>query len=232
MKLIGRHLTSGLFYARSLRLIPSLMGTILPFFWQLVNLYGLVPAVFIIFCVLQMLAVSFAAIMYPFLFFFQLSFIKIYYLAVMFMVISFISWLLMNISVNCRAGFKLIKLQFSTWTALALLSILLGRRLLPVPVSSRTIFWDLHLKPHLAGQLKNKSREEIVTAIRYDYQRAKNLMADAIFFGCSPGSFKKLLIAAGLQESQFTMVKTIIPSKHAKIFGLKRPFYFYVISIR
>jgi hypothetical protein len=137
------------------------------------------------------------------------------------MVIAFFSWLLMNISINRRAGFKLIKLQFSTWTALALISILLGRRLLSVPVSSRTMFWDLHLKPHLAGQLKSKSREEIITAIRYDYQRAKKLMVDAIFFGCSPGSFKKLLIAAGLQESQFIMVKTIIPLEHAKIFGLK-----------
>ncbi|MGI5912985.1 MAG: hypothetical protein ACOX6E_10510 [Syntrophomonadaceae bacterium] len=82
MKLIGRHLPNGLFYARSLRLIPSIMGTIIPFFWQLVNLYGFAPAVFIIFCVLQMLTVSFAAIMYPLLFF-QLSFIKVYYLAVL-----------------------------------------------------------------------------------------------------------------------------------------------------
>lgn len=207
------------------------MATIVPLFWQLINLYGTAPTVFMIFCGLQMLTVGFAAIMYPLLFF-QLSFIKVYYLAVLFMVIAFFSWLLMNISINRRAGFKLIKLQFSTWTAFALLSILLGRRLLSIQVSSQTIFWDLHLKPNLAGQLRNKSRQEIISAICHDYQRAKSLMPDAILFGCSPGSFKNLLKAAGLQESQFLMMKTIIPAEHAKIFGLKRPFYFYVISIR
>jgi hypothetical protein len=124
----------------------------------------------------------------------------------------------------------LIKLQFSTRTALFLLGLLLGHRFISLPVSSQTLYWDLHLKPHLAGQLKTRNREEIIAAIRHDYQQAQNLMADAVFFGCSPGSFKGLLIAAGIQESQFLMMETVIPSEHARIFGLKRPFYFYVIA--
>jgi len=56
-------------------------------------------------------------------------------------------------------------------------------------------------------------------------------MGDAIFFGCSPGSFKELLIAAGLKESQFVIMETIIPVDHSSIFGLKRPFYFHVILV-
>ncbi len=231
MKLILRHLTSGLIYTRSFRLIPALVGTITPFSWQLVNLYGTLPAVVLIFGVFQMLIVGLAAIIYPFLFF-KLTFIETYCLAAVFMVVAVISWQVINICANRRAGFKLIKLQFSTRTALLLLGLLLGHRLIPLPVPPRMMFWDLHLKPHLAGQLKSKDKEEIIDAIRYDYQQALNLMDDAIFFGCSPGSFKELLIAAGLEESQFVITETIIPVEHSRIFGLKRPFYFYVIFIR
>ncbi len=232
MKLIWRHLTIGLFYSHSFRLIPALVGTIIPFFWQLVNFYGTLPAVILIFCIFQMLIVGIAAIIYPFLFFFKFSFIQVYGLAVIFMIVAIISWQLINISINRRAGFKLFKLQFSTRLALLLMGLLLGNRLLTLPISPRTMFWDLHLKPHLVGQLKSESREEIVAAIRYDYQQALDLLDDAIFFGCSPGSFKKLLIAAGLKESQFIIMETIIPIEHAKVFGLKRPFYFYVIFVR
>jgi len=230
MKLILRHLTSGLIYARSFRLIPALVGTIIPFFWQLVNLYGTLPAVVLIIGVFQILIIGLAAIIYPFLFF-KLSFIEVYCLAAVFMVVAIISWEIINICANRRAGFKLIKLQFSTRTALLLLGLLLSHRLIPLPVSPRTMFWDLHLKPRLAGQLKSKSRDEIIAAIRYDYQQALNLMGDAIFFGCSPGSFKELLIAAGLKESQFVIMETIIPVEHSSIFGLKQPFYLYLILV-
>lgn len=230
MKLIFRHLTSGLIYARSFRLIPALVGTIIPFFWQLVNLYGTLPAVVLIIGIFQILIVGLAAIIYPFLFF-KLSFIEVYCLAAGLMVVAVISWQVINICTNRRANFKLIKPQFSTRTALLLLGLLLSHRLIPLPVSPRTVFWDLHLKPHLAGQLKTKDKEEIIDAISHDYQQALNLMDDAIFFGCSPGSFKELLIAAGLQQSQFVITETIIPVEHSRIFGLKRPFFFYVIFI-
>lgn len=230
MRLIGRHLTRGLIYACSFRMIPSLVGTIIPFFWQLVNLYGVIPALLIILGVFQLLIVGMAAVIYPCLLF-QISFIKVYCLAMGLMAAAVISWLFINFSINHRAGFKLIKLGFSTRTALLLLGLLLGHRLVPLPVSSPTVFWDLHLKPHLAGQLKSKSREEIIAHIQHDFQQAQKLMGNAVFFGCSPGSFKGLLLDAGFQESQFFMMETIIPSKHARVFGLERPFYFYVISV-
>ncbi len=230
MKLILRHLTSGLIYACSFRLIPALVGTIVPFFWQLVNLYGTLPAVVLIIGVFQILITGLAAIIYPFLFF-KLTFIEVYCLAAVFMVVAIISWQVINIYANRRAGFKLVKLQFSTRTALLLLGLLLSHRLIPLPVTPKTMFWDLHIKPHLAGQLKSKDREEIIAAIRYDYQQALNLMGDAIFFGCSPGSFKELLIAAGLKESQFVIMETIIPVEPSSIFGLKQPFYLYLIFI-
>ena len=230
MKLVLRHLISGLIYARSLRIFPSLIGTIIPFFWQLVNLYGTLPAVLITLAILQIITVSLAAIIYPFLLF-RLSFLAVYCLAVLVMAIAFISWVFINVYINHRAKFKLIKLQFSTRTALILLSLLLSNRVLSIPLSSRTTFWDIHLKPNLAGQLQTKSREEIIAAIRHDYQQAQNFMPDAVFFGCSPGSFKKLLVAAGLQESQFSVLETILPQGHARVFGLSLPFRFYVIFI-
>jgi hypothetical protein len=231
MKLVGRHLTVGLVYACSLRILPSLVGTIIPFFWQLVNLYGTLPALLIILGIFHILIVSLAAIVYPFLLLLELSFLTAYCLAALVMVLAFLSWVVINISINYRAGFKLIKLQFSTRTALLLLGLLLGHRFLPLPVSPKTTFWDIHIKPHLAGQLHTKSREEIIAAIRHDYQKVQNILPDAIFFGCSPGSFKNLLVAAGVQESQFSILETIIPPEHARVFGLNRPFYFYVISV-
>lgn len=230
MKLVGRHLTVGLIYARSLWLLPSLAGAIIPFFWQLVNLYGTLPAVVIILGIFQLLIVSLAAVMYPFSFILKQSVITAYCLAALVVVLAFISWVVVNVFINHRAGFKLVKLQFSTRTALLLLGLLLGNRWLSLPASPKTTFWDLHLKPHLAGQLQTKSREYIVAAIYHDYQKAQKLIPEAIFFGCSPGSFKKLWLEAGLKEEQLIIMETIIPQEHARVFGVNRPFYFYVIS--
>ena len=122
MKLVLRHLTSGLIYARSLRILPSLIGTIIPFFWQMVNLYGTLPAVLITLAILQIITVSLTAIIYPFLYL-RLSFLTVYCLAVLITAIAFISWVFINVYRNHRAKFKLIKLQFSTRTALILLSL-------------------------------------------------------------------------------------------------------------
>jgi glucan phosphoethanolaminetransferase (alkaline phosphatase superfamily) len=140
MKLIGRHLTRGLIYLDFFRLIPALVGTITPFFWQLVNLYGTLPAVLIIFGAFQLIVVSLAAVIYPCLLF-KVSFMKVYGLAVLLMAAAVLSWLFINVSINRRAGFKLFKLQFSTRTALLLLGLMLGNRLVSLPVSPRTLFW-------------------------------------------------------------------------------------------
>lgn len=230
MKLMGRHLTVGLIYDRSLWLFPALIGTIIPFSWQLVNLYGTLPAILIILGIFQLLIVSLAAVLYPFLLLFQLSFITAYYLAALVVALAFVSWMSVNTVINCRAGFKLIKLQFSTRTALMLMGLLLSNCCMSLPVSSQTTFWDIHLKPHLAGRLQTKSWEEIIAAIRHDYQQVQNLLPHAVLFGCSPGSFKKLWLEAGLKEEQLIIMETIIPQEHARVFGVNRPFYFYVIS--
>lgn len=230
MRLVVRHLTKGLIFRSSLRLVPSLAGTIMPFFWQLINLYGTLPAVIIILGVFQLLIVSMAALLYPVLFF-QLRFIQVYGLAALFMAAAVMTWLFMNRSVHQQADFQLVKLQFSTRTALLSVGLLLCHRLAPLPVSPGTTFWDVHLKPKLAGNLRTISHRELVAAVRHDYQQAQASLPNAILFGCSPGSFKHILRAAGLQESQFHIMDTIIPSRHAEIFGLKRPFYFYIISL-
>ena len=230
MGVIKRHLSSGLFYIRSFKLIPASAGTIIPFFWQLVNLYGTLPAIILIIGVWQLIAAALCAIMYPLLFG-RLTLGKIYCLALFFMAVAIISWLMINIITNRRAGFKMIKLQYSSRTALTLLGLLLGQRCLALPVTARTVYWDLHLQPQLAGQLQKQAKEDIAAAIRYDYNRATQLLGEAVLFGCSPGSFKDLLLAAGLKESQFIMMDTIIPPEHAAIFGISRPFYFYVIMV-
>jgi len=97
-------------------------------------------------------------------------------------------------------------------------------------VSSQTTFWDIHLKPRLAGRLQTKSREEIIAAIHHDHQQVQNLLPHAVFFGCSPGSFKELWRAADLPENQLLTMETIIPQEHARVFRVNRPFYFYLIS--
>jgi hypothetical protein len=38
-------------------------------------------------------------------------------------------------------------------------------------------------------------------------------------------------VEAGLEEEQLLIMETIIPQEHASVFGLNRPFYFYVISV-
>lgn len=230
MRLITRHLTKGLIYARSLSLIPALAGTAVPLFWQLINLYGTLPAVLILLAMLQMTIAAISIVLYPFLFF-RLGFIQTYFLAALFMAAAVIAWLSINHSINRRAGFQLIKLQSSTRTSLSLLSLLLCHRFLPLPLSPGTTFWDLHLKPNLAGRLKTKRRQEIITAIRHDYRQAQGMLGNAILFGCSPGSFRNVLMAAGLEESQFYILDTVIPIKHAEIFGVRKPFYFYVICL-
>lgn len=230
MRLIGRHLSQGLFYTRSFRLIPAFAGTVMPIFWQLINLYGTLPGVILVLGVFQIAAVLLAGALYPLLFF-KLSFLQVYLLAVAIMVFAVVTWQVINIRVNRKAGFKLIKLQYATRSALFLLTWLLGDKFLDLPLTPEITYWDLHFKPHLAGQLQSKSREEMTAAIRSDYNLALKHFQDAIFFGVSPGSFKKLLLAAGLGETQFIMTKAIIPVKHARIFGLKRQFYLYVIFL-
>ncbi len=231
MRLILRHLTMGLFYRRTLVLFPSLVGTIIPIFWQLVNLYGTLPAVVLITGLFQALAVLLAAMLYPLLFF-LLGFLQLYCIALAVMVMALVSWQLINLRINRRAGFKLLKLQFSTRTALLILGLLLGHRLLPIKLTPQTVFWDLHFKPHWAGQLSRLNQDELIAALKHDFEQAVSLCPDAIFFGCSPGSFKKILVRAGLSKAQFIMSETIIPREHARVFGLKRSFYFYVISSR
>ena len=107
MKLIIRHLTRGLLYKNSFRMIPSLVGTIIPFFWQLVNLYGVLPAILIISGVFQLLIVSLAALIYPCLLF-KISFIYMYCLDALLMAADGLCWLFLSFSVYLRGGFRMV----------------------------------------------------------------------------------------------------------------------------
>jgi hypothetical protein len=230
MRLISRHLTTGLIYARVWKLLLVAPGTIISLFWQLINLYGTLPGVLLTLCSFQLLAGVLAVIIWSGSLF-TLSFQVAFLAGAGILVLMFIAWLLANIHLNRRARFELVNLHYSTRTALLLLGLLLCHRIPEVRVSPRTTFWDVHLKPTLAGNLHRIGKSRIVDGLASDYSRLWELLGtDVVVFGCSPGSFKGLLQKAGLSATQFTMIETVIPSSHARVFGLNQPFYFYIIT--
>lgn len=231
MRLIAKHLTYGLIYPYVMRLLPAFPGTIFSLFWQLVNLYGSLPAVILTAFIFQLAAVAIAAILVTGSLF-VLDFRVAFGIALAILALLVITWAVVSFSLNRRADFSLFRLHYSSSTALILLSILLGHRIPEIKVSPGTTIWEIHLKPSAAGNLDHRDRTTIAQAIGSDYRRAAELLGpDTIAFGCSPGSFARLLLQAGINESYFTTFATIIPTRHSRVFGNERPFYFYIIQI-
>ena len=124
------------------------------------------------------------------------------------LILTFIAWSSASIYFNRRARFELVNLHYSTRTALILLGLLLCHRIPEIRVSPRTTFWDVHLKPDLAGNLLRTGKHRIINGLASDYARMGEVLGtDVVVFGCSPGSFKSLLQKAGLSSSQFTMIR-------------------------
>lgn len=73
--------------------------------------------------------------------------------------------------------------------------------------------------------------ETITPTIAADYRRAREALGPGgVIFGCSPGSFARLMQEAGLDETRYTVWETVISPRHSRVFGRERPFYFYIIQ--
>ncbi|MGS0746128.1 hypothetical protein ACU70A_09340 [Syntrophomonas erecta subsp. sporosyntropha] len=231
MQVLKKHFSIGLIYKEVGRLFPALAGTLVSLFYQFINLYGLIPAALLMLFILGMIT-GLAALSLQLISLFNLSIVQSTWLACIGGVFSFLAWITINININRQAGLQIIKINYSSRTAFILLSLILSNQILPIRVEPGTQFWDLHFKPHLAGNLGTLRSDQLTAAIQADYLRLREILpANTILFGCTPGSLEKRLRAAGVKPSDFTMVKTIIPPEHAKIFGPRRSFFLYVFRL-
>lgn len=230
MHVIKNHLTIGLVYKDVWRLIPASVGTLVSLGYQLVNLYGFLPAIFIIVFMVGIIAALLSLSLYL-LSFFHLNFQLCALITAVIMATFLLIWLLVNLYINRRIKLRISKLSYSSRAALNILSLLLCNKIIPIKSAPRTQFWELHFKPHLAGKIQNLDAEELNAAIQTDYGLlAAELAPDSILFGCTPGCLEKHMQLAGIQNTQFQIEKTIIPPEHARVFGLKRSFFFHVLS--
>ncbi len=232
MRIVFNHLTIGLIYRDGARLIPAFAGTIISFFYQLINLYGSLPAGFLVVIFLAMVSTIFSYTLHLFsLFFIPLPICAIITLTIL--AASFIAWLFINIRINRTAKLKIFKLNYSSRLAFNGLAVLLCNQALTINISPETRFWDVHFKPGLAGNLKPYDPEILNKLIQEDFIQIQQVLGhDAALFGCTPGSIAKYLGHLPLDNYTFQVLKTLIPLEHAKIFGLVRDFYFHVINLQ
>ena len=230
MRVIKNHLTIGLVYKDVWRLIPASVGTLVSLGYQLVNLYGFLPAIIIIVFMVGIIAALLSLSLYL-LSFFHLNFQLCTLITAVIMATFLLIWLLVNLYINRRIKLRISKLSYSSRAALNILSLLLCNKIIPIKSAPRTQCWELHFKPHLAGKIQNLDAEALNAAIQADYGLlAAELAPDSILFGCTPGCLEKHMQLAGIQNTQFQIEKTIIPPEHARVFGLKRSFFFHVLS--
>ena len=230
MRLVIRHLTRGLIYRNSLRLLPAFPGTVFSLFWQLVNLYGALPALILTVVLFQSVAILVALlIMTATLFAADLRVAFTAGIAVI--VFLILTWIIATLNINYRLRLKLYHLHYSTRTALILLGVLLCHRLPELKLSPGMTFWEMHIKPAKAGNLADMKPNTITHTMAADYRRARELLGPGgVIFGCSPGSFARLMQEAGLDKARYTVWETVIPARHSRVFGRERPFYFYIIQ--
>ncbi len=232
MRVIFNHLTIGILYRDFWRIWPALIGTFVPFFYQLINLYGLMPALFLglIFLGTVMAVFSYA---FHLLSFFILPLLVCSIIVFSIIFLSFLTWLIINIVINRRANLKLFKLNYSSRPACILLSLFLCGEIISGPISPGVSFWDIHFRPTLAGKLQQYSLDEFNKILQDDYKKLQKVFnQDAVLFGITPGTLATPLESLGLNAYNLLIVKTIIKAKHAKIFGLTRDFFFHRIILK
>lgn len=230
MRLIISHLTRGLIYRSFLRLLPAFPGTVFSLFWQLVNLYGTLPAL-----ILTVLLFHSAAVLVALLIMtaslFAVDFQAAFTAGAAVIVFLILVWATATLYINCRLRLKQYHLYCSTRTALTLLGLLLCNRLPELKLSPGMTFWEMHIKPLWAGKLEAMEPGSIARNIAADYCRAKELLGPgAVIFGCSPGSFVRHMQEAGLDAARYTVWETVIPPHRSRVFGRERPFYFYIVQ--
>lgn len=230
MRLVIRHLTRGLIYRNFLRLLPAFPGTVFSLFWQLVNLYGTLPALILTVVLFQSAAILVALLIMT-VSLFTIDFRMAFIAGAAVIAFLILIWATATLYINCRLRLKQYHLHYSTRTALILLGVLLCHRLPELMLSPGMTFWEMHIKPARAGKLAAMEPDAIALNIAADYRRALELLGPgAVIFGCSPGSFVWHMQEAGLDATRYTVWETVIPPRHSRVFGRERPFYFYIIQ--
>lgn len=206
-------------------------GTFITLFYQVVSLYGFLPMVFLAIMILGVVNVVFSYTLHLVsLFLIPLPICIIITNCII--VVSFLAWLIINIRINRQANLEIFKLNYSSRTAFIFLSILLCNRILPMSVLPSARFWDVHIKPHLAGKLQLFDRELLSRAIQDDFLKLESILKEnAVIFGCTPGSLSKEITALELDKSDYQIAKTIKPPEHALVFGLNRDSYLHMITL-
>ena len=218
MRLISRHLTTGLIYARVWKLLLVAPGTIISLFWQLINLYGTLPGVLLTLCSFQLLAGVLAVIIWSGSLF-TLSFQVAFLAGAGILVLMFIAWLLANIHLNRRARFELVNLHYSTRTALILLGLLLCHR---IPEVRCLPDYLLGCSPETdsAGNLHRIGKSRIVDGLASDYSRLWSCWEQMWWYSAVHPIVQRFDAKGRVIATQFTMIETVIPSSHAWVFGL------------
>ena len=230
MKIIFRHLTIGLLYKKFFSLLPAFFGTFSPIAFTTCILYGTIPMALLSFAYFGLTVGAITATIH--LGSFLVIDIKIAYCcSIIIFVFLLLSWLIKTRLSNRKAQLKFINLYYSSRTALDFIGKLLCNQSMNIQITSNTVFYHLHIKYILAGKINYKrDKYKLINAISFDFKRISELFGqDVVLFGCSPGSFEKLLIQAGLDKSQFVVIKTVIPQQNARVLGLRRDFYLHII---
>lgn len=229
MRVIFNHLTIGLIYKDFGRLFPAFIGGVISVLYQLINLYGFLPALFIIFMGIGTLSALFSYTLHLLsLFLIPLPVCLI--ITFTLLMAAFTVWILINYKINRKAQMQIFKLNYSSRLAFRCLTILLCNQTISFNLAPQATFWDIHFKPSLAGKIKNYDSQTLAKLINDDFTKMQQVLGgNLVLYGCTPGTVDKYLENLPLENYSFQVIKTLIPPEHAKVFGLTRDFYFHII---
>lgn len=230
MRVVFNHLTIGLIYRDFWQLGPALVGTLVSLLYQLINLYGFLPAVLFIITFTALMGAILAMGLYLLSFLFIPLQVCIV-ISFIIMALCFFSWLLINLHINRKAKLRIFKINYSSRVAYIFLAVLLCNQLIPVKLTPGARFWDVHFKPGLAGNLSKYDFNILKQLLGEDLLKIRQVLGDnTVLFGCTPGSLARYF--DNLQpQYEYKIVKTVIPPEHAQVFGLIRDFYFHVLVL-
>ena len=231
MRVVLNHLTIGLLYRDFWQLGPAFIGTLVSLLYQLINLYGFLPALFLI---STGTAVIITILTYT-LYLLSLFYIPVPICAAVFGLVlaaSFLGWVFINTNINRQADLQILMLKYSSRTAFIGLSLLLCNQILPLTLGARARFWDVHFKPELAGKIQEYDAAVLKELLQEDLFRLQKVLPDHnVLYGCTPGSLVKYLPPLSPKGFQYQIIKTIIPPENARVFTLNRDFYFHVLTL-
>ncbi len=231
MRVIFNHMTIGLLYKDFWRLGPAFIGTLVSFLYQLINLYGFLPAIFLVGMGIASITVLSA---------YTLQLLSLFFIPVsigvlvvgLILAVSLLAWLLINFKINRQVNLQILVLKYSSRTAFIGLSLLLCNRIIPLAIGKRARFWDVHFKPRIAGKIREYDQSVLEELLQEDYHRLQQaLIGNNVLYGSTPGSLAKYFNHLPQNTAEIQTIITIIPPENAKVFGLMRNFYFHFLSV-